>query len=113
MSDRVHEGSHSDAPPPTQHGDWRRRYWRKNIRLVLTLLAVWFSVSFLAGIVFIEPLNTIEIGGFPLGLWFAQQGSIITFVLLILIYALSMDRLDKEFGVFDTPDNTTPAGGDH
>ncbi|MDO5492903.1 MAG: DUF4212 domain-containing protein [Nesterenkonia sp.] len=113
MSDRAPEGESHDAPPPAPHGDWRRRYWRKNIRLVLILLAVWFSVSFLAGIVFIEPLNAVVIGGFPLGLWFAQQGSIITFVVLILIYALSMDRLDKEFGVFETPDNTTAAGGDH
>lgn len=84
--------------PPEENG-WRREYWRKNLRLMLVLLAVWFTVSFGLGILLIEPLNNVVILGFPLGLWFAQQGSIYTFLILILIYALRMDRIDKEFGV--------------
>ncbi len=84
--------------PPAEN-DWRRRYWKKNLRLMIVLLAVWFTVSFGFGILLIEPLNTIVIAGFPLGLWFAQQGSILTFLVIILIYALRMDRIDDEFGV--------------
>lgn len=99
MSDVTHEGS-SGAAPPTDNS-WRKRYWKKNLRLMVVLLAIWFTVSFGFGILLIEPLNNIEILGFPLGLWFAQQGSIYTFVILILVYALWMDRIDKEFGVFE------------
>jgi len=66
---------------------------------MIVLLAIWFTVSFGFGILLIEPLNNIVIAGFPLGLWFAQQGSIITFLLIILVYALKMDRIDDEFGV--------------
>ncbi|WP_324652493.1 DUF4212 domain-containing protein [Georgenia sp. H159] len=86
------------STPPAED-DWRRRYWKKNLRLMVVLLAVWFTVSFGFGILLIEPLNTIVIAGFPLGLWFAQQGSILTFLAIILIYALRMDRIDDEFGV--------------
>ena len=74
-------------------------YWRANLRLMAALLVVWFLVSFGLGILFVEPLNTIRLGGFPLGFWFAQQGSIYVFVVLILIYAVLMDRLDKRHGV--------------
>ncbi|MCG8588074.1 MAG: DUF4212 domain-containing protein [Proteobacteria bacterium] len=63
------------------------------------LLGVWFAVSYLLGIVFVEPLNAVKIGGFPLGFWFAQQGSMVVFVLLILVYALWMDRVDRRHGV--------------
>lgn len=70
--------------------------WRANVRLVLALLAVWFLVSFGAGILFVEQLNAFHIGGFPLGFWFAQQGSILVFVVLVLIYCLVMDRWDAE-----------------
>ncbi len=86
------------SPPPPENG-WRQRYWKKNLRLMIVLLAVWFTVSFGFGILLIEPLNNIVIAGFPLGLWFAQQGSIITFLIIILVYALMMDRIDDEFGV--------------
>ncbi|GAB3182007.1 hypothetical protein GCM10027060_13950 [Nesterenkonia halophila] len=96
MTDAPHESTSGGA---TDQDDWRKRYWKKNLRLMVSLLAVWFVVSYGFGILLIEPLNTIEILGFPLGLWFAQQGSIITFVILILIYALRMDRIDDEFGV--------------
>ena len=80
----------------------RQDYWRKNLRLMAVLLTIWALVSFGAGIIFVEPLNNIVIGGFPLGFWFAQQGSIIVFIALILIYAVRMDKLDKEFGVDET-----------
>jgi putative solute:sodium symporter small subunit len=83
---------------------WRQEYWKRNLRLMLTLLVIWFTVSFGFGILLVEQLNEIVIGGFPLGFWFAQQGSIYVFLLLILVYALRMDRLDEEFGVDERDD---------
>jgi putative solute:sodium symporter small subunit len=77
----------------------RRAYWKRNLRLIISLLAVWFVVSYGFGILLVEFLNQWTILNMPLGFWFAQQGSIFTFVVLILIYALSMDKLDDEFGV--------------
>ena len=77
----------------------RRTYWRRNLRLMAVLLTIWALVSFGAGIIFVEPLNQIEIMGFPLGFWFAQQGSIVIFVLLIAFYVWRMDKLDAEFGI--------------
>ncbi|MFP5334025.1 MAG: DUF4212 domain-containing protein [Actinomycetes bacterium] len=77
----------------------RQAYWRRNLRLMAVLLAVWALVSFGAGIVFVEPLNQLSILGVPLGFWFAQQGSILTFVVLIAIYVWRMDKLDDEFGI--------------
>lgn len=79
--------------------DARHEYWRRNLRLMITLLAIWFAVSFGAAILFVDQLNTIVINDFPLGFWFAQQGSIFTFVALVGVYAVKMDRLDDEFGV--------------
>ena len=73
------------------------RYWRTNLKLVGLLLAVWFTVSYGAAILFVEPLNTVHLGGFPLGFWFAQQGSILVFIGLILAYCLTMDRVDAAF----------------
>lgn len=80
----------------------RRDYWRKNLRLMAVLLTIWALVSFGAGIIFVEPLNQIVIAGFPLGFWFAQQGSIIVFIALIVIYAVRMDKLDKQYGAEET-----------
>ncbi len=77
----------------------RREYWRRNLRLMAVLLTIWALVSFGAGILFVEPLNNISMLGFPLGFWFAQQGSIITFVILIAVYVWRMDKLDAEFGI--------------
>ncbi len=77
----------------------RQAYWRSNLRLMAVLLTIWALVSFGAGIVFVEPLNEIVIAGFPLGFWFSQQGSIITFVVLIAVYVWQMDKLDAEYGV--------------
>ena len=76
-----------------------RRYWRANLRVMAVLLAIWFAVTFLVSIVAVEPLNRFSIGGFPLGFWFAQQGSIYVFIVLILVYAVWMDRIDRRYGV--------------
>lgn len=73
-------------------------YWKENIRYVLILLAIWFIVSFGAGILLKDALNTIKIGGFKLGFWFAQQGSIYVFVILIFVYVRLMNKLDKKYG---------------
>ena len=77
----------------------REMYWKKNISTVLGLLAIWFLVSYVFGIMAADALNTIRIGGFKLGFWFAQQGSIYVFVLLIFVYVWRMNKLDKEYGV--------------
>jgi putative solute:sodium symporter small subunit len=72
-------------------------YWKKNIKYLIILLSIWFTVSFGFGIILVEELNQFKIGGFKLGFWFAQQGSIYVFVALILVYILLMNRLDKKF----------------
>jgi len=77
----------------------RRAYWRRNLRLMIILLSIWFVVSYLFGILLVEQMNKIVINDFPLGFWFAQQGSIMTFVVLIGVYAWRMDKLDDEFEV--------------
>ena len=74
-------------------------YWQANLRLMLVLLAIWFSVSFLAGIIFVDFLNQFRLYGYKLGFWFSQQGAIYFFVLLIFVYAWRMNALDKKFGV--------------
>ncbi len=80
-----------------EEGTEATRYWRTNLKLVGGLLVVWFLVSYGAAILFVEPLNTIHLGGFPLGFWFAQQGAILVFIALILAYCLTMDRVDAEY----------------
>lgn len=77
------------------------RYWTINKVYMLTLLSIWALASYVCGIFFVEELNSVHLGGFPLGFWFAQQGSIFVFVLLILAYFLLMDRLDKRFDVHE------------
>jgi len=74
-------------------------YWKENIRTILSLLAVWFVVSLGAGVLFINQLNTIEISGVKLGFWFAQQGSIYAFVILIFVYVYKMGKIDEKYGV--------------
>jgi putative solute:sodium symporter small subunit len=71
-------------------------YWKKNIQYISILLTLWFIVSFGCGILFVEQLNTIQIGGFKLGFWFAQQGSIFGFVIIIFTYIYLMNRLDNK-----------------
>tara|TARA_B100001248_G_scaffold21279_1_gene14278 strand:+ start:124 stop:360 length:237 start_codon:yes stop_codon:yes gene_type:complete len=73
----------------------KNTYWKKNIRYITILLSLWFIVSFGCGILFVEQLNTIQIGGFKLGFWFAQQGSIFGFVTIIFSYIYLMNKLDQ------------------
>ncbi|WP_178988895.1 DUF4212 domain-containing protein [Winogradskyella schleiferi] len=75
-----------------------KAYWRENIKYVLILLLIWFTVSYGAGILFKDELNSIKIGGFKLGFWFAQQGSMYVFVVLIFVYVKLMNNLDKKYG---------------
>lgn len=77
----------------------RTAYWHRNLRLMAVLLVIWALVSYGAGILFADWLNQWSLLGVPVGFWFAQQGSILTFLLLIAIYVWRMDKLDKEFGV--------------
>lgn len=79
----------------------RKAYWRANLRLTLILLAIWFSISYLAGIVFVEQLNAFRIGGYKLGFWFAQQGSMYGFVAIIFVYASRMRAIDRKYGVHE------------
>jgi len=74
-------------------------YWSANLRLLTMCLVVWAIVSYGFGILLVEPLNAIQIGGYKLGFWFAQQGSIYTFLVLVFFYAARMNSLDREFGV--------------
>lgn len=79
----------------------RAAYWKDSVRLLLTLVAIWFVVSFGCGILFAEALNTFQVGGFPLGFWFAQQGSIYAFVVLIFVYVWRMNKLDRKHDVHE------------
>lgn len=100
-----HQGENST--PHTHHDeetmseDTVNKYWSENVRLLLSLLAVWFIVSFGAGIMFVDILNKIQFAGFPLGFWFAQQGSIYTFVVLIFFYTVRMKQIERRYGVDD------------
>lgn len=75
------------------------QYWRKNLILMVVLLTIWATVSYGCSILFVEQLNAITIAGFPLGFWFAQQGAIYVFVILIFVYFFAMEKLDKEYDV--------------
>lgn len=85
----------------TEPSDAQRNaaYWRRNLQYLTVLLGIWFVVSFGFGILLREPLDAIRLGGFKLGFWFAQQGSILVFVALIFVYVGLMNRLDREYGV--------------
>lgn len=102
MSDPTQADNQADpnsSPPVASSPEVRAslaRYWRSNVTIMSILLAIWAFVSLGCGILFADYLNHFQLGGVPLGFWFAQQGSIITFVLLILIYALFMNALDKK-----------------
>lgn len=73
------------------------RYWKKNLTIMAVLLFVWAAVGLGAGVLFADVLNAYHLGGYPLGFWFAQQGSIVVFVLIILAYAILLNRLDKQY----------------
>lgn len=85
-----------------------KAYWRKNIQYVLSLLSIWFISSYGLGILLADELDQIRIGGFKLGFWFAQQGAIYIFVILIFVYVYLMNKLDKEFDVDEK--ETIPEG---
>ncbi|RLA58122.1 MAG: DUF4212 domain-containing protein [Gammaproteobacteria bacterium] len=76
-----------------------KEYWRRNVSLMVRCLVVWFVVSYGCGILLVDVLNQVQIGGYKLGFWFAQQGSIYVFVVLIFYYARKMGQLDREFDV--------------
>ncbi|MCG8442020.1 MAG: DUF4212 domain-containing protein [Caulobacterales bacterium] len=76
-----------------------KAYWRENLGLMLILLSIWFAVSFGAGILFRDALDAFQIGGAPLGFWFAQQGAIYVFVALIFVYCLRMNALERKYGI--------------
>jgi len=81
------------------NNDQESAYWRYNIRLMMKLLSIWFVVSFGCGILLVDVLNQFQIGGYKLGFWFAQQGSMYCFVVLVFYYAKKMAALDREFDV--------------
>lgn len=83
---------------PQDSSDARRAYWRANLRYLAILLSIWFIVSYGCGILFVDWLNNFRIGGAKLGFWFAQQGAIYVFVVLIAVYVFLMNRLDRRFG---------------
>jgi len=76
-----------------------QQYWKENLKYLVILLSIWFTVSFGFGILLVDELNQIKIAGFKLGFWFAQQGSIYVFVLLIFVYIYLMNRLDKKYNI--------------
>jgi len=85
---------------PSEHAaQLRETYWRENRRWMLILGTVWFLVSLGCGVLWVEPLNQFQLGGFKLGFWFAQQGSIFMFIVLIFVYARVMARLEKRLGL--------------
>ena len=76
-------------------------YWKENIKWVLILLSIWFLVSYVAGILLVDVLGSIHLGGFPLGFWFANQGSMVIFVILIYVYVQIMNSIDKKYDVHE------------
>lgn len=79
----------------------RQAYWKANLRILIICLSIWFVVGFVLPIFLVTPLNYIHLGGYPLGFWIAQQGSIYVFLALIFFYAWRMNRLDKKFDVHE------------
>lgn len=77
-------------------------YWRENLGILAVMLSIWFVVSFFLSIIFADQLDAIRLGGFGLGFWMAQQGSIYVYVVLILVYIHLMDKLDRKYGVDET-----------
>ncbi len=75
-----------------------KAYWKENLRYLAILLSIWFVVSFVFGILLVDQLNTIKLGGFKLGFWFAQQGAMYVFVILIFVYVRLMNKLDSKYG---------------
>ena len=91
----------------------RELYWRRTVRRILALLAVWLLAGPIMSIVLVEPLNRVSLDGVPFGFWMAQQGSIYVFVVLIFLNAWLADRADREFGVQETPETTRHVVSQH
>jgi putative solute:sodium symporter small subunit len=85
--------------------NFKTEYWKKNLRYLAILLSIWFIVSYGFSIIFVDVLDKIKIGGFKLGFWFSQQGSIFVFVIIIFVYVRLMNRLDKNFRVQENQEN--------
>ena len=85
--------------------DENKGYWKDNVSLVLKLLAIWFIVSYGAGILFVDFLNQFQFFGFPFGFWMAQQGAIYVFVALIFVYVAKMNTLDRKYGLEESDDD--------
>lgn len=96
---RINPQNGADNKPGTDQN--HNAYWKQNLRILAGLLTVWFVVSFGCGILWVDVLNEVRIGGFKLGFWFAQQGSIVAFVLIIIAYVKLMNRLDRLHDVDD------------
>lgn len=84
-----------------QRKEQLKKYWKQNLTYIAILLSIWFTVSYLFGILFADTLDKIKIFGYPLGFWFAQQGSEMTFVILIAVYVKLMNRLDRQYDVHE------------
>ncbi|MBG0776889.1 MAG: DUF4212 domain-containing protein [Desulfovibrionaceae bacterium] len=95
----MEEGTGTEAR--TREEGRMREYWKKNLGYMVALLSVWAVVSYGCGIFFVEQLNAVRIAGFPLGFWFAQQGAIYFFVVLIFAYYVLMQRLDRAYDVHE------------
>ena len=87
------------------HSPQAKAYWKENIRIVISLLSIWFVVSFGMAIMFVDVLDNIRFFGFKFGFWMAQQGSIFCFVILIFVYVYKMNKLDHKYGVDEDRDN--------
>lgn len=105
MADQDHPAG---ATPPgdepgthTVREERYRRYWQENLNLMGVLLVIWFTVSYGFGILFRDVLDTVSIGGAPLGFWFAQQGAIYVFVILIFVYSAMMNRIERKYDAED------------
>ncbi|MCK4561890.1 MAG: DUF4212 domain-containing protein [Flavobacteriaceae bacterium] len=82
-----------------QNKEKMKKYWKENLQYLGILLSIWFIVSYVLGILLVNQLNSIKLGGFKLGFWFAQQGAMYVFVILIFVYVKLMNKLDKKYGV--------------
>ena len=90
------------------HSTQAKAYWKENIRIVISLLSIWFVVSFGMAIMFVDVLDNIRFFGFKFGFWMAQQGSIFCFVILIFVYVYKMNKLDHKYGVDEDRDHFAP-----
>ncbi len=89
------------AQGPSDRNGRAQAYWRANVRLIITLLAIWALVSYVAAIILAKPLYNVHVGQLPMSFWFAQQGSMFVFVILIFVYAWRMNKIDREFDVHE------------